>query len=245
MLALARRCGLLLGTKVEAVPRVGNWRQIVAFTTLVLTLSTLAQDSIPTFKTGTKSALVWDDDSVNKASSTIRDPLTGNEIHRLSYGGIEVSSSLGYERVSATKSEKILAYTTTVANNTDSDALVKYGGAKVDNRIVVPLWVVPSAKGLNRRDRKEAWELSKMHCVKGGFASGELFFSSRASPQTFTARPKTAITVSFMTKDPRTSSVLCSTNGCHMTGTIRYYITVNRRDYVFVWSGPSIAYCGE
>ena len=222
-----------------------NQKQIVALALLFLTLSTSAQSNIPTFKVKTKSALVWDADFLESGASSIRDPLSGNELHRLSYNGIEVSSRLGYERVSPSKEDKLINYTTTVANNTDSDASVQYGGVSVDGHLALPLRVVADSKGLSKRDRRDTWDLTKMHCFQTGFASRESIFSSPASTQIFTVRPRSSITISFVTKDPRTSGLLCSMDGCHLKGKVRYYVTVNLRDYVFVWSGRSVVYCGE
>lgn len=221
-----------------------NQKQIVALTFLLIALSASAQNNIPTFKVETKSALVWDENSLESTASTIRDPLSGNEIHRLSYDGIEVSSRVGYERVSPSKEDKLINYTTTVANNTDSDALVQYGGVSVDGNMALPLRVAADSKGLSKRDRRDTWDLTKMHCFQTGFASRESVFSP-ASTQIFTVRPKTSITISFVTKDPRTSPVFCSMDGCHLKGKVRYYITVNLRDYVFVWPGHSVVYCGK
>lgn len=222
-----------------------NKKQIVALAFPFLALSISAQDNVPTFKAETKSALVWDENVIENTGSSIRDPLSGNEIHRLSYDGIEVSSRLGYEKVNPSKEDKLINYTTTVANNTDSDASVQYGSVSVDGYIALPLRVAAGGKGLNKRDRKDTWDLTKMHCFQTGFASRESALSSSASTQTFTVRPKTSITISFVTKDPRTSAVLCSMDGCHLKGKVRYYVTVNHRDYVFVWSGRSVVYCGE
>ena len=221
-----------------------NRKQIVALAFLFLTLSTSAQSNIPTFKVSTRSALVWDEDFLESTASSIRDPLSGNEIHRLSYDGIEVSSRLGYERVSSSKEDKLINYTTTVANNTDSDVSVQYGGVSVDGHLALPLRVAADSKGLSKRDRRDTWDLTKMHCFQTGFAPRESIFSSSASTQIFTVHPKSSITISFVTKDPRTTAVLCSMDGCHLKGNVRYYVTVNLRDYVFVWSGRSIVYCG-
>lgn len=226
-----------------------NQKQKVAFAFLLLTLSTSAQNDIPTFKVEAKSALVWDENFLESSASSIRDPSSGNETHRLSYDGMEVSSRVGYEKVSPSKEDKLINYTTTVANNTDSDASVRYGGVSVDGHMALPLRVSSNGKGLSKRDRKDMWDLTKMHCFQTGFASRESVFLPSASPsasiQIFTVRPKTSITISFVTKGSRTSSVLCSMDGCHLEGKVRYYVTVNLRDYVFVWSGRSIVYCGE
>jgi hypothetical protein len=57
--------------------------------------------------------------------------------------------------------------------------------------------------------------------------------------------PKTALTVSFVTKDPRNYSVRCSVEGCYPTGTMRYSVTINTTDFVFIWAGRAAAYCGK
>lgn len=222
-----------------------NLKRTFALTYLLLTLSTSAQDDIPTFKTQTKSALIWDDNApTHDVASTLRDPLTGNEIHKLSYGGIEVSSRLGYEKVSPDQAGKLLNYVTTVANNTESNVSVRYGGASVDGHVTQPL-AVARASDLNSRERKQIWDLTKLNCFKSRFAPSDSLFTAASTPQVFTVRPKTAVTISFVTKDPRESPVLCSIDGCHIKGSVRYYVTVDHRDYVFVWSGRSIVYCGD
>lgn len=219
--------------------------KLVAMAFLFAT-STFAQNNVPTFRVNAASALVWNSDSPeNVSSSLVWDPLTGREIHRLNSGGVEVSSMVGFERVSLSKAGSLLNYTTTIANNTDSDVSVQYGGASVDGRTALPLRVGPTNKGFKKRDRKEFWELSKMYCFKGGFSSKENYFSAHELSKIFIIPPGTAITISSVTTDPRRSPLLCSLDGCHVTGTIRYYITVNRKDYVFVWPGHSVVYCGE
>ncbi len=231
--------------RVVIVTRKVNKKQIVALAFLLLTLSTSAQNNIPAFKVETKSALVWDENLLESTASSIRDPLSGNEIHRLSYRGIEVSSRVGYERVSPSKEEKLINYTTTVANNTDSDASVQYGGVSIDGQIALPLRIAADSKRLSKHDRRDTWDLTKMHCFQTGFASKESVFSPSAATQVFTVLPKTSITISFVTKDPRTAAAICSMDGCHLKGKVRYYVSVNLRDYVFVWSGRSVVYCGE
>ena len=222
--------------------KLGNLTAVVFF----FAIHTFAQTDVPTFKVHTRSALVWDEVSpANTSSSIISDPLTGREIHRLTSGGVEVSSLVGYERVGLNTVFKLLTYTTTITNNTDSDLSVQYGGAIVDGHTALPLWVALTNKGFRKRDRKEIWELSKMHCFTTGFSSKENFFSADNLSKTFTIRPRTAQTISSVTMYPRLSSTVCSVDGCHITGTIRYYITVNSRDYVFIWPGRSVAYCGE
>jgi hypothetical protein len=221
-------------------------RPSVALAFFIFALSTFAQNDTPTFKAEAKSAVVWDRAVPESAASSIAwDPLTGYEIHKLNSDGVEVSSRIGYERPSSGETGELLNYTTTIANNTDSDLSVHYGGASADGHTALPLWVVLTSKGVDKRDRKNVWELDKMHCVKTGFASSENFFSAHAPSKTFTVRAQTALTISSVSKDPRRYSVRCSLDGCHVTGTLRYYITVNRKDYVFVWPGRSVVYCGK
>jgi hypothetical protein len=220
--------------------------QLIVVACLVFTLSMFAQNDTPAFRVEARSALVWDKDlPESTTSSIVWDPLTGNEIHKLRSAGVEVSSRIGYERVSSSEVGKLLHYTTTIANHTDSDVSVNYGGASVDGHVATPLWVALTNKGSKKRDRKNVWELSKMHCFKTGFASTKNFFSAHDLSETFTVRPQTAMTISSVTKDPRDYSVRCSLDGCQVTGTVRYYITVNGKDYVFIWPGKSVVYCGE
>src|SRR5437899_1656493 len=55
-------------------------------TAFLFAMYTFAQTNIPTFKVETRSALVWDKVSPGNApSSVIWDPLTGREIHRLTF----------------------------------------------------------------------------------------------------------------------------------------------------------------
>jgi len=234
-----------LCTAIEDASSAMTSAKVIAVA-LLFGMSAFPQDNMTTFKANTKSALVWDNSSPDNASSfLIWDPLTGREIHKLSSGGVEVSSIVGYERVSLSRAGLLLNYTSTIANNTDSDISVQYGGASIDGHVALPLWIALTNKGSNKHNRKEIWELSKMYCFKTGFASSENFFSGDAPSRTFTVLPKTAITISSVTQDPRNSPLLCSLEGCKVTGTIRYYLNVNRKDYVFVWPGPSVVYCGQ
>jgi hypothetical protein len=100
-------------------------------------------------------------------------------------------------------------------------------------------------KGLKKRERKQVWELRKMSCFSSGFLSNENFFSPGALSKVFTVAPKTALTVSFVTKDPRNYPFRCSMEGCYPNATMRFYVTVNTTDYVFVWPGRSSVNCGK
>jgi len=207
------------------------------------------QDGLPIIKAEVMSAFVWGEDSTSGAvSSTIQDPLTGNALHTLSYGGIEVSSRIGFERVSSNEVGTFLTYTTTIANSTDSTLSVRYGGTSVDGHAASPLWVVPAGKKLDKKERKskpDVVELGKIHCFASGFLSSDNFFSANASSQILTVGPRAALTVSSVIRDPRNyHSVRCSVEGCYPTGTIRYYLRVDDKDYVFLWPGRSAIYCG-
>ena len=154
-------------------------------------LQTLAQSDTPTFKAEAKSALVWDADFPGSGHSFIVwDPLTGHEIHKLSSAGIEVSSRVGYERVSPSEAGELLNYTTTIANNTDSEITVQYGGASADGRAALPLWLARTSKDAKKGDRKNIWELGRMRCFKNGFASSENFFSANAPLRIFTVHAR-------------------------------------------------------
>jgi len=207
------------------------------------------QDGVPVIKARVMSAFVWGEDSTSEAvSSTIQDPLTGNTIRTLSYAGIEVSSRIGFERVSTVEVGTFLNYTTTVVNSTDSQLSVRYGGISVDGHAASPLWVVPAGRKLSKKERKskpDVVELGKIHCITSGFLPSDNFFSANTSSQVLTVAPRTALTVSSVVRDPRSyHSVLCSVEGCHPTGTIRYYVRVDDKDYVFAWPGRSAVYCG-
>jgi hypothetical protein len=219
---------------------------MVAVAVLAFIALSFAQDDVPTFHTQAASALVWgDDNSIGAVSSNVLDPVTGNSFHKLSHGGIDVSSRLGFERISMSEAGELLNFTTTIVNNTPSDLSVRYGGSSVDGRVPTPLAVVFTSKGLTKRKRKEVFELAKMHCFSSGFLSRQNFFSTNSLSQTFTVAPRSALTVSLVAKDPRYYSMRCSIEGCHPTGTMRFAVTVNTTDFVFVWPGRSAVYCGE
>jgi len=207
------------------------------------------QDDVPMIKAEVMSAFVWGADSLSGAlSSTLQDPLTGTAIHTLSYAGIEVSSRIGFERVSTAEVGTFLNYTTIIVNSTDSTLSVRYGGISVDGHAASPLWVVPAGEKLNKKERKskpDAVDLGKIHCFTSGFLSSDNVFSANASSQVLTVAPRTALTVSSVVRDPRSyHSILCSVEGCHPTGTIRYYVRVDDKEYVFTWPGRSAVYCG-
>jgi hypothetical protein len=217
----------------------------VTLAVLALTSLTSGQDAIPTFKAEVASAFVWDEDNLSGVSSSIQDPVTGNAIHRLSHAGIEVSSRAGFERIGMGEAGELLIFTTTIVNNTDSGLAIRQSAVGVDGHLTLPLSVVPTKKGLGKKECKDAWELERLHCFSSGFFPNQNFFSSNSSSKVFTVTPNSALTVSFVTKDPRNYSLLCSLEGCHPKGTMRFSITVNTTDFVFIWTGRAVADCGR
>jgi|SRR5579863_3613284 len=218
----------------------------VSLAVIALTVFTHAQDDLPVFKTEATSAFVWGQDSPpGGVSSSIVDPVTGNAIHKLNHAGIEVSSKAGFETVGSGGAGELLSFTATIANNTESDLSVRHGGASVDGRIALPLAVVHTKKGFSKKQRSQVVEVASMNCFSSGFLPNETFLSPDASSTAFTVTPKKALTVSFVVKDPRYYSVLCSAEGCFPKGTIRFSVTVNTTDFVFIWPGRSMVYCGK
>lgn len=208
------------------------------------------QDDGPVIRSEATSAFVWGQDSPSGAiSSTMQDPRTGNAIHAMRYDGIEVSSRMGFERVGPNEAGIFLNYTATIVNGTDSTLSVRYGGISIDGHSASPAWVVPADKKFSKKERKskpDAVELAKIQCLASGFLSGENLFSADASSHVLTVAPRSGLTVSSVIRDPRTyHSVLCSVEGCYPTGTIRYFVNVKNKDYVFVWPGRSAVYCGK
>ena len=222
---------------------------IFVLAVFTFTPGVLGQDGVPMIKAKVMSAFVWGEDSTSGAvSSTIQDPLTGNALHTLSYAGIEVTSRIGFERVGTDEVGTFLNYATTIINSTDSTLTVRYGGISVDGHAASPLWVVPAGEKLNKKERKskpDAVDLGKIHCFTSGFLSSDNFFSANASSQILTVAPRAALTVSSVIRDPRNYHLVrCSVEGCYPTGTMRYYLRVDNKDYAFVWPGRSAVYCG-
>jgi hypothetical protein len=215
-----------------------------------LTPGMFGQDAVPTIKAEARSAFVWGEDFPSGAvSSMIRDPLTGLTIRKLSYDGIEVNSRIGFEGIGLGQAGVLFTYTTTIINSTDSAVLVVYGGIRVDGYAASLLSILPARKKLSKKELKsepDLVELGKIHCLTSDFFPSENLFSGNASSQTLTVVPRTSLTVSSIVRDPRRyHSVQCSVEGCYPTGTIRYYISVDHRDYVFAWPGRSAVYCGR
>jgi hypothetical protein len=225
-----------------------RWAWGLTLAVFAFSLGVFGQDDLPTFKAEAKSAFVWGEDAPEGAvSSTVQDPLTGNAIPKLSHGGIDVSSRMGFERAGIGLPGDFLNYTTTIVNGTGEALSVRYGGISVDGHPASPLSIIPANKHLNKKEagRSDVAELNKMNCFTSGFVSGDNFFSPNNLSQTLSVLPGNALTVSTVIRDLRSYSVRCSVEGCHPTGTIRYYIKVNDMDYVFVRPGRSVTYCGK
>lgn len=234
----------LAGSHLMRTTMQRTWAVTILF--LVFAFAMRAQDGIPTLKAEAVGAFVWGEDIPSGAvSSNIRDPVTGNAIHKLSRAGIEVSSRVGFEKIGAGQIGELLVFTTVIVNNTHSGLSVRQGIASVDGYLALPLSVVLTKKGLGRRAGKEAWELARLNCFSSGFFPKDNFFSSNAALNNFTVAPNTGLTVSFVTKDPRSYSVLCSVEGCYPKGVMRFSVIVNAMEFVFVWPGRAVVYCGK
>ncbi len=224
-------------------------RIVCAVSLLVVAVALFGQKDVVTFKKEVSSAFVWGEDSPGGAiSSLTQDPLTGDSIPTLSHAGIRVSSRMGFERVGRGQVGDFLGDSTTIVNNTTSIISVSYGGISVDGHAAPPLSVAPSKNHLSKRDaekRTTVVGLGTLHCFTTGFLSGENFFSANHSSERFAVDAGREVTISSVVRDPRNYGVRCSVTGCYPTGTMRYFLTVNSQDYVFVWPGRSIAYCGK
>ncbi len=207
---------------------------------------TFAQSEL-TFKTETRSTFVWGHDAPGGAvSSIIQDPLTDTPILKLTYAGIQLSSRMGFERVSPAEAGHFLGSTTTVVNNTSSSLSVRYGGISLEGHFAGPLSVASAVTQSSKREKRmDRLSLDKLHCFTSGYLSADNLFSANSSFEQFTVYPGTATTISFVIRDPRSYGVRCSIQGCYPTGTIRYFLTVNSHDYVFVWPGQSVLNCGK
>jgi hypothetical protein len=226
-----------------------RWVWVFALAAFVFVHDSFGQTSEPLIKSEVLSAFVWGEDvSAGAVSTTTKDPLTGNAIRVLAYAGIEVTSRIGFERVGIDQVGTFLNYTTIIVNSTDATLSVRYGGISVDGHVASPVWVVPAGKKLSKKERQrrpDAVEFGKIHCLTSGFLSSDNFFSANSSSRVFTVVPGSSVTISSVIRDPRSyHSFQCSIEGCYPIGTIRYYLTVDTKDFVFVWPAKSAVYCG-
>jgi hypothetical protein len=208
------------------------------------------QTDVSTFKAEVRSTFVWGADASNGAvSSLIHDQLTNRDIPAFRYRGVEVSSRIGFERIALGRTGYFLGYTATIVNDTSGRVPVRYGGITIDGRAVSPLSIILSSNRNGHKDVKskaEGINLEDLYCINSGFLLSENFFSPVAGEsQVFFVDPGDAFTVTSVIRDPGHSAIRCSLKGCHPTGTIRYSIRVRGQDYIFVWPGQSVEYCGR
>jgi hypothetical protein len=206
-----------------------------------------AQEEAPTFKMEVRSAFVWGEDVPGGAVSwTAQDPLTGVGILKLRYAGVEVSSRMGFEKIRSEQVQEFIAYTTTIANSTNTTLSVEYVGMTVDGHTVPPLSIASKASDRKRpKNQPNIVEIEKLYCFRSGFLSDTSFLPATGQPSGLTVAPQHSLTVSSVIRDPRHYPILCSTEGCLPKGTIRYGIRVGSHDFVFIWPGRSIANCGK
>jgi hypothetical protein len=219
----------------------------VAFFISCSALTSFAQGDSPTFKAEATSAFVWGEDVPRGAiSSSIRDPLTGASIPKLTYGGIEVSSRMGFERIGHGEAGAFLGCTTTIVNGTEQTISVQWVGINVDGHQASLLSVAPDHKSSNQRNSPDnGLHIDKLYCLRSDFLSSDNLFQKDISLKEFTVFPRKSLSVSSIVRDPRSYSVRCSIEGCHPIGVIRYSVRVNKQDFVFVWAGRSVVYCGN
>jgi hypothetical protein len=216
--------------------------------TVILATCGFAQDDVPIFKTEAKSAFVWGKDvPLGAVSSLVKDALTGSEILNLRHGGVDVSSRIGFERRQGQTGE-VIAYTTTIINNSNENLSVKYGETTIDGRIVAPLFVL---SGLTRPHRKRVQvsansvDIATLYCFSSGFLTDGNFFPLPEQSGTLTVEPQSSVVVSTVIKDPRYYSILCSRDGCLPKGTVAYSIQVGTHDFIFIRPGRTLADCGK
>ena len=62
-----------------------------------------------------------------------------------------MSSQTGFESIGYGAAGEFLSFTTTIANNTESDLSVRRGGASIDGHVAFPLSVVPTNRATQAR----------------------------------------------------------------------------------------------
>lgn len=225
-----------------------HWHCTIAFSALLFAILSFGQDEAADFTVDVNSAFIWGKDTPGGAmSSTVEDPLTGRPLRKLSHGGVEVTSRMGFERVGDGRTGEFLEYATTVVNNTPSEVRVQYGGISVDGYSAAPP-IADTRKKKNvshADDPRKVVNFRSLSCFTSGFLTSETMFSGDNLSESLMVRPGTALTVSSLVRDPRNYSVRCSIEGCSPTGTIRYYLRIGGHDFVFIWPGSSVAYCGR
>jgi len=62
---------------------------------------------------------------------------------------------------------------------------VRQGSTSVDGHVTLPLPVVLTKKGLSKRERKKAWDLTRMNCFSSGFPRNEIRLSPNSASKVF------------------------------------------------------------
>lgn len=224
-------------------------RTIVAvLSSLVLLSPAIAQSDTATLKVDSRNAFVWGDDMPNGAKSwSVKDPVTGNEILKMSHEDVEVSSRMGFEKPRRDETVELIAFTTTIVNNSQRKLPVEAGEIAVDGHLASLLSVDSSSKGHKTKfnNQTNVVHSGKLYCFTSGFLSSETFLSKVDPLPTLVVDPRRSLTVSGVIQDPRNYSILCSVDGCFPKGSIRYGIRVGGHEYVFTWPGRLVVNCGR
>jgi hypothetical protein len=221
---------------------------LAVFLSLIAAGCALGQSDVATFKVEARSAFVWGEDVSSGAKSwTVKDPLTGTETLKLSHEGVEVSSRMGFEKLHREDAAELIAFTTTIVNNTEAKLEVEAAGVTVDGHLASLLSVNSSRKSQKKepKTRTNMVESGKLYCFSSGFLSSENFLSRVDAPSLWVVNPRATLTVSGVIWDPRHGSMLCSAEGCFPKGSLRYAIRVGGHEYIFSWAGRSIVNCGR
>jgi hypothetical protein len=208
-----------------------------------------SQADVPKFTVEVRNSFIWGEDvPAGAISSSIKEPLTGAEILTLKHDGIAVTSRMGFEKLHPEDSTEFIVYASTIVNNTSTEMTVESGGIAIDGRLVSPLSMDSSIKGMKPRHSnqgKDVVNIRNLNCFGSGSLSSESFFPMQPSASTMLVQPQSSLTVSVVVRDPRHSPLLCTIEGCFPKGTIRYSIHVGRHEYIFSWNGHSLMNCGR
>ena len=203
-----------------------------------MSLPGFAQSETTTLKSTTLSAVVWDEDIPSSASSEIIDPVTGASVRNLTYHGIEVHSQAGFRILRSGRPGELLIFLVTIVNDAESDAVLTQAGLVIDGSLSQNL--LPETSGTTADDRPE---VDGSLCMEPNALSSDnpSRLPTRAKPSSIARNM--ASTFRFVAKDPRNYSLLCSPGGCYPKGVMRFYVTLNSTDYVFVWKGQALVNC--
>ena len=223
-------------------------RAILTTIFVAVAACTFAQEELATFKTAARSAFVWGRDVPSGAiSSRVKDPLSGSETLKLRYGGLEVSSRIGFEKPRKEQAAEVIGYTTTVVNNTAEASSIQNGEITVDGHIVQPLSISSDQRARTTQSKSDQGTIAikTLYCFSSGFLSLEKLVPMNNEASALTVPSQHSLTVSSVIRDPRPYPILCSVAGCFPKGTVRYSIQIAGHDFIFIWPGSWIASCGK